>query len=436
MNRQGVRRVRWVAAAVVVLLMAATAFAEQVTIRFNYRGGAARTASVEAWIAEFEKLHPNIKVEWELATGNWQEKLIVGMATGTAPDVTEFWGNTAQELARNGLLLDLRPYVERDLTDEDIRDIYPPHWENSVVHFGPYKGEQYAMPLYTNTTVIYYNETLFREAGLETPAELELRGEWTWDALAETAKKLTRRVGDETTQYGFMTMNTNWFRVVQYAWENGGDWFDRNDPTRFIGDQPEAVEAMEFLRSLTFDDGAMMATWSYAAFPERRVAMIDDGLNEGFTRYRNVIGEDFEWNIAPRAVGPAGRKPVTMDDGLGIWRMTQHPEEAWEFVKFITSKAGQEIMAKTQGLAPVRQSALPAYLELDTNLNLEMVMSTMYNAEMVITGRTPGDIQRISDVIGYDILVPVLRHNEMPFAVAASAAKPAVEAILKEGLAD
>lgn len=419
--------------AVFVSLFSVSVFAETVTIRFNYRGGAARTASVEAWIAEFEKLHPNIKVEWELATGNWQEKLIVGMATGTAPDITEFWGNTAQELARSGLLLDLRPYIERDLTDEDIRDIYPPHWENSKVHFGPHKGEQFAMPLYTNTTVIYFNETMFREAGMETPMELELRGEWNWNSLEQLAKKLTRRVGDETTQYGFMTMNTNWFRVVQYIWENGGDWFDRNDPTRFIGDQPEAVEAMEFLHRMTFKDGSMMSTWNYGAFPERRVAMIDDGLNEGFVRYRNAIGDNFEWNMAPRAVGPAGRKPVTMDDGLGIWRQTEHPEEAWEFVKFIASKRGQEIMTTTQGLAPVRRSALPAYLDLDTRLNLEMVMATMHDAEMVITGRTAGEVQRISDAIGYDILVPVLRNNAMSYSVAAAAAKPKIEAILKEG---
>lgn len=74
-----------------VLFVAASSMAEPVTIRFHYRGGGARTEVVEEWIAEFEKQNPDIKVEWEIPSGSWQDKLLVSMAAGSAPDVVEFW---------------------------------------------------------------------------------------------------------------------------------------------------------------------------------------------------------------------------------------------------------------------------------------------------------------------------------------------------------
>lgn len=419
---------------VLLTVVAASVYAEPVTIRFNYRGGSeARTRVVQEWIAEFERLHPDIKVEWEIPTSDWQQKIIVGMATGTAPDVTEFWGNLAQELARPGLLLDLRPYVERDFTEEDIADIYPPHWDNSTVHVGPNKGAQFALPLYTNTTVMYFNETYFREAGLQTPLELDRRGEWTWEALQASAQKLTQTVDGQVTRWGFNSNWTNWFRVVQFLWEAGGDWFAPDNPTEFIGHEPEAVAAGEFIQDMIWTHRIAPPTWDANAFSKGTVAIVDDGLNEIFARYDAAIKDAFEWNVAPRPKGPVGRKPVTFDDGLGIWAGTQHPEAAWEFVKFIASKQGQEIMTKHQGLAPVRRSALPAYLELDHTRNLGVVLDHMMEAQMVITSRTAGDIRKISDTIGYEILVPAFRTNAKPYSVLAQEVKPKVDAILQEG---
>jgi ABC-type glycerol-3-phosphate transport system substrate-binding protein len=121
-----------------------------------------------------------------------------------------------------------------------------------------------------------------------------------------------------------------------------------------------------------------------------------------------------------------------MDDGLGIWRNTPNPEAAWKFLKFLTSKQGQDIMIKQQSLAPTRRSALPAYQELSKTHNLGVILESMMDAQMVITSRTAGDIRKISDTIGYNILVPALRQNKQPYEVLAKATKPAIEQILKE----
>lgn len=415
----------------VVLCLAGTVYAEPVTIRFYYRGGSeARQNTVMEWISEFERLHPNIKVEWDVAGSGWEQKLIVSMVAGTAPDVTEFWGTFAQELARPGFLLDLRPLIERDFTEEDIADFYPPQWENATVQFGPHTGEQFALPLYTNTTVMLFNETMFEEAGLETPIDLDRKGEWNWETLELLAQKLTHSVDGVTTRWGFQTNWTNWYRVVQYMWEGGGDWFARENPYEFIGHQSEAVQAGSWLQSLIWDLQVAPANFRSGAFASGEVAIADDGLNQifGFDR---TIGEGFKWNLARRAEGPVGRRPVTFDDGLGIWAGSPHPEEAWEFIKFITSKQGQEIMVKHEGLAPVRRSAMQAYLDLKPGVNLNVAVQNMLEAQMVITARTPGSIRDISDTIGYELLVPAFRENAKPYEVLAREVKPRIDAILQ-----
>lgn len=415
----------------ILLVCVASVWAEPVTIRFNYRGGVQQNKAVDEWIAEFEKENPDINVEWENPTSDWYTKIIVQMATGSAPDVTEFWGTTAQELGRQGLLLDLRPYVKRDYTQADIADIYPPQWQNSTVQVGPYKGEQFAMPRYTNTMVTYYNQTYFQEAGLENPNSLERRGAWNWDMLRLLSQKLTVRNGDKVTRYGFATNNTNWFRVVQFAWEAGGDFFDATNPSKYVGDQPGAVRGMTFLQDMIWKDKSAMATFDGNGFPKGTVAIADDGISEVFSRER-VIQDTFEWDMAPRAKGPVGRRPVTIDDGLGIWRGTKYPDAAWKFVKFLSSKKGQEILVKQQSLAPVRRSVLPVYMELSKKHNLGVIMESMMNAQMVITSRTAGDIRKISDAIGYQVLVPAMRENKQPYETLAKAVRPAIEQIMAE----
>jgi len=54
-----------------------------------------------------------------------------------------------------------------------------------------HNGKVYGLPRDISTMVIYYNEDLFKAAGIPTPKELNDQGKWNWDTLLESAKKLT-----------------------------------------------------------------------------------------------------------------------------------------------------------------------------------------------------------------------------------------------------
>lgn len=418
---------RTLVVALLLLMVGASALAEPVTIRFHYRGGGARSEVVEKWIEEFEKANPDIKVEWEVPSSGWQDKLLVSMAAGEAPDVVEFWGNFGQQLARNGWLLDLRPYVARDMTEDDIADFFPAAWEGTFVKFGPYAGQQYALPRYINTMVTYYNQTLFDQAGLESPNALDRRGEWTWETLEANARKLTRTNGNETVQWGFMTMTRNWERVAQFLWENGTDWFDPDNPTQFAGDSPEALEAMNWLYDMIWEDGIAYKDLDWNAFWNGQVAMADDGISVVFSRYDAAIQDGFDWDLAPRAKGPQGRIPWATDDGLGIWSGSKHPEEAWRFLRFITSQEGQEIMVEREGLAPVLRSATPAFIELDDRFNLNVFIESMMTASSGSAGRIPGNTDEVGSLLNKALRASLV-NGEKPYDMAIQEVKSQIEA--------
>ena len=117
--------------------------------------------------------------------------LEAGAQGGTLPDVFWMHSNYSQKFMSNDILLDLTDRIAQseviDLANyyEDITELYQ------------YDGKTYAIPKDYDTIALWYNRTLFDEAGLSYPDET-----WTWETLAENAQKLTN---SEKGQYGFVS---------------------------------------------------------------------------------------------------------------------------------------------------------------------------------------------------------------------------------------
>ena len=240
-----------IALALVLCTVWATA-EEPVTITFFFRGGELQSQLVERWISEFERENPDIRVEWHVAQS--LSELPVLIAAGVGPDVTEMWGATAKDLADNGFLLDLRPFVERDFTEEDLNDFFPVSWAAGELVYGPRKGMRYGIPSYANLFLMYYNKNYFSEAGIPYLSELDAQGNWTWDTLVDIGKKLTRRDAEgNIVVWGLDDDSFHQPTARGAAWIHaaGGAVFDiPNDPTRFMLDQPESIDALQFLQDL------------------------------------------------------------------------------------------------------------------------------------------------------------------------------------------
>lgn len=373
---------RLASAALVISLLCIPwlASAEPVTLSFYFRGGDLQSQLVERWITEFERDNPDIRIDWHIATGLGDLPVLI--ASGVGPDIIEMWGASAKDLADNGFLLDLNPYIERDFTEDEVNDFFPTSWAAGELIYGPRKGMRYGVPSYANLFIMYYNQTMFAEAGVPYLSDLNNQGNWTWDTLVEIGKKLTRRdANNNIVQWGLDDDSFHQPTARGSAWIHaaGGQVFDfPNNPTRFMLDQPPAIYALQFLQDLiwTHNITPPMNDRAQAHFHRGKSAMNLWMATAWLNRIEDTVAGSFEWDMAPRPVGPGGtRSHYLASDMFGISANTKHPEEAWRFVQYLTSQAGGEADMQIMGRAPVRRSLYPLYAELYSD------KSTIYFAE-------------------------------------------------------
>jgi|LSQX01.2.fsa_nt_gb multiple sugar transport system substrate-binding protein len=344
---------------------------EPVELTFMFRGGELQEQLVHHWIAEFEAENPDIKINWRIASGDWMDQMPIWIASGTAPDVFEMWGRQARDWGENGFLLDLAPYVARDFTQEEIDDFFPISWEASILNLGPRAGVQYGIPSYGNIYTFYYNKTLFDEAGVPHLDVLDQSGDWTWETLIEIGRKLTRSDGERIVQYALEDNSIQHPTARGAGWiaAAGGKIFDFPDnPTRFMMDEPEAIQGLQFMQDLI---------WQYQIVPPQDMLSQYDFRNgqaamrvegTGYLARMEIFMEGrWDFDLGPRPMGPVSRGYYLASDMFGISGTTKHPEEAWRFVKYLVGEKGMYAHMAIMGRGPARKSLYEDYQELYPN---------------------------------------------------------------------
>jgi raffinose/stachyose/melibiose transport system substrate-binding protein len=143
---------------------------------WHYEGpNSAMGVAWAAAIERFEEEHPGVTVEFE-EKGFEQIRQSGGMILNSdeAPDILEYnKGNAAAGLiASQGLLTDLTEVVEERGWDELISPSLQTtarYDEDGVMGSGPW----YGVPNYGEFVMVYYNQDLFEEHGVEVPTTLE-----------------------------------------------------------------------------------------------------------------------------------------------------------------------------------------------------------------------------------------------------------------------
>lgn len=107
-----------------------------------------------------------------------------------------------------------------------------------------------------------YNRDMVKEAGLETPNELQKRGEWTWEKMREYAKALTKDTdGDGQIDVWGLTERLDPWPVGQEmaVYLNGGGLFLQEGGKFVYGlNRPEALAAMQLWRDMVNVDKSVL----------------------------------------------------------------------------------------------------------------------------------------------------------------------------------
>ena len=341
-----------------------------VTIYFDHTMGSNLREVLDLYIAEFNKLYPNITIVHE-QVGNYddvRDNIAVELTVGNQPNIAYCYPdhvalyNISKRVVTLDSLINSTIEVPRadgtteilGLTEEQKADFITGYY-NEGKEFGD--GLMYTLPLSKSTEVLYYNKTFFEENGLSVPT--------TWDELEALCAKI-KEIDPNCIPLGYDS-EANWFITMTEQQGSGytsatGDHFlfDNEDNRAFVAKFREwykkgYITTQEILGSYTSElfvseDG----TRSYMSI----------GSSAGATHQRPAKGSDgnypFEVGIATiPQVDASNPKVISQGPSICLFQ-SENPQEtiaAWLFMKFLTTNVEfQAEFSMASGYVPVLKS--------------------------------------------------------------------------------
>lgn len=349
-----------------------------VTISFMAWGAPEELAVWQQIVDDFQAANPNIKVSVEVSDwDSYWTKLKTLLAADTPPDVFAMDAPLYLDYQSRGQLLNLQPYIDKNPTMLD--GFYP-------VTLQAYKlpDGYYGMPRDFQTIVLFYNKDMFDKAGVAYPTD-----KWTYDDLRTAAKNLTIDNNRDGTveQWGMATdlwdMELTWSEAI---WSWGGEVIS-TDYTKTLLGEPVARDAWQFLYDMMFTDRSIPDTntsgqYGTDLFQAGIAAMTSIG-HWAVPGYATV---EFKWDVAPLPISPSGGRVTSVNSaGFVAAKASQHPDEAWEFIKYCLSEAGQTRLTELGLAIPVLKSVAESSVFLDqkmVDINQQVFLDSLGFARM------------------------------------------------------
>ena len=310
----------------------------------------------------------NFHMEWT-QPGDWafmRDEIVASTLAGDpVADLVYIDQSWLASFVAQDLLTPLEGYDEIDTTD--------PWWHPLKMAGFTFNGHVYGIKdFYVEPgTGVFVNKDMLEREGLGDIYELQESGGWTWDAMLEMARAVTRDMdGDgQTDQWGFA--NDNLAMLPQMLiYGNGGsviDGVDQGEPYVAL-DSPEAIEAIQFYQDLILQDKVVMPqpdgsewNWYMGEFAAGNILFLPgyfwytDQFGDVQDEYGFVLfpegpqgdGNVVTYNPSNTVVVPAGVENI--EDVLFVWNelwreneMFDNPDEdpyEWLYSKVMDTEA-------------------------------------------------------------------------------------------------
>ena len=295
----------------------------------------------------------NIYIDFQVYADNYSQMLDLAFSTNTAPDVYQLAGTDPIEVVvkEKGQLLDLAPYM-----DDEYRARFG---EGAFVEGINALGDGiYSLPYTASAARLFYNQDIFDRVGIDGPPQ-------TLDELVADAKLVTEQLGSEGI-YGiagnFKSAASSVARsidmiVMRSGGTRGG--FDYKTGTYDFSSYKPVLEAFKemFATGVSFPGSESLDIDPLRTqFAAGNIAMYISISHAEPGVYASQFPTDANWNCAqlPTVNGKVEGKQQLWFGGsnLGTNPATEHPDEAWEVMKFLHS---DEVMGPyhTAGLGTV-----------------------------------------------------------------------------------
>ena len=342
----------------------------EVTITFYHTMGQNLRDVLDLYIAEFNKLYPNIHIVHEQVGGydDVREQIATQITVGNQPNIAYCYPdhvamyNISKAVVTLDNLIASKETVERadgttetlGLTDDQIADFIEGYY-NEGKEFGD--NLMYTLPLSKSTEVLYYNKTFFEENNLEVPK--------TWDELEELCKKI-KEIDPESIPLGYDS-EANWF--ITMCEQKGTDYTSATGEHYLFDNDENKAFVKEFRE--WYQKGYLTTQTLYGAYTSGLFtaetgtkSYMSIGSSAGATHQRPAADESgkypFEVGIATIPQENADdAKVISQGPSLCIFQKENKQEviASWLFVKFLTTNVDfQAEFSIASGYVPVLKS--------------------------------------------------------------------------------
>jgi multiple sugar transport system substrate-binding protein len=338
-------------------------------------GDSAANSSQKYWdklIKEYEADHPGVTVDLTVYSWNDVDRKVKEMvAAGKAPDLAQI--GAYSDYARKGLL-----YKADDLVSITVQA----GWESQLASAGQVNDIQYGMPFAASTRLLFYNKTLFANAGLTPPK--------TWDELAADAEVLKA----DGVKYPYaLPLGSEEAQAETMQWLLSGGGGYTNNLGSYGIDSEENVATLTWLKNdlvgkgLTgpVAPGKLNRADAFAAFTAGDVGM----LNGHPSLMKAAAAKGVKFGMVPMP-GVDGQSETSM--GVADWMMAfkqnGHAEQVGDFLDFVYSDKNVLAFSREYDLLPVTDSASETMSTASQDTDLKPFLDTLPVSELYPVGKT------------------------------------------------
>ncbi len=279
------------------------------------------------------------------------------VGTKDEPDIIKT--STVLVVSMQGTLLDLTDMIAAD------PDLDPDDYLDSLMDALTIEGRIYALPTSVNTSLLYYNKTLFDASADQLRAALDLgpeesvypQADWTYEDYRKAGIVLTKssmQDGEPVyTQFGAESQLNWWGEWFVYVRQMGGTFYLPDSDNHVCAiNSPEAIAATTFFVEKSMGDAtekfapdAVEAVGGFS-FVSGNIAMIFGGHTGDWYTY-DSLGLNWDVQVLPTPVGlPAAQGGEISADAFGISVRSDKVEDAFLFLKTWAGEAGALQMYK------------------------------------------------------------------------------------------
>lgn len=311
-------------------------------------------------LTAYEKMNPEIKIEQIRVSTGYDDKIMMLIAAGEAPDIFRTSPDRVSYYIRKNAVMPIDDFIARSktfkLTNLFESTLFKYRFDGQKIGSGKIYG---CGTDFSPDQTIIYNSDLLEECGLSMAQR-----SMSWEEYVLLAKKITSREGAHSRFGSLEPM------VSALVLQNGGTVFS-DDGKKCMLDTPAAEEAFEFWINLSMKHRVAPSaaerqdTDTISLFSTSRLAMIFSGRFFASTLINQNL--PFNWSVAP-TIHREGRERVNMMAGPYGWVISsriKNPEEVWKLFEYLVVGKGAERLSRIGYNIPIVKSY--AYSDLFLN---------------------------------------------------------------------